>query len=429
MMRYVIVGNSAAAVGAIEGIREGDRNNPIIVVSDEPYHVYSRPLISYLLGKIVDEGHMYYRSPDFYERNGVEPKLGVKVMEIRPQEQVVVLEGGEKLTYDRLLLATGGKPFVPDVPGVGLEGIFTFTRWQDARRLEQYIEQHAVKSTVVVGAGLIGLKTTEALMALSINVTMVELADRILSVSFDQTASRLAEAILLKEGVNIKTNTSVKEIVGRDGRVAHAVLQNGETVSCDMLVFAIGVRPNTEMIPKEAGIEINRGIVVDRYMRTTAPYVFAAGDCVETQDLLLGAPRPIAIWPNAYQQGYVAGTNMAGGEKTYPGGFPMNSVEICGVPTISVGLTDPRDNPDLYETLDYIDRNALVYKKLVLRDNRLVGAIFVGNIERAGIYTGLIRDRLDVSAFKNHLLSGSFGLISLPRDHRKHLVEGEGIEV
>ncbi len=428
-MRYVIVGNSAAAVGAIEGIREQDRDNPITVVSDEPYHVYSRPLISYLLGKVIDEGHMYYRSPDFYERNGVQPKLGIKAVEVRPQEQVVILEDGDTLGYDRLLLATGGRPFVPAVPGADLEGVFTFTRWQDARRLEQYIEQYTVKSTLVVGAGLIGLKTTEALMARSIKVTMVELADRILSLSFDQTASRLAEAILLKEGVGIKTNTSVQEIVGRDGRVAQAILQNGETVDCDMLVFAIGVRPNTEMIPKEAGIQVNRGIVVDRYMRTTAPQVFAAGDCVETHDLLLGTSRPIAIWPNAYQQGYVAGNNMAGGEKTYPGGFPMNSVEVCGVPTISVGLTDPRENADLYETLDYVDRNALVYKKLVLRDNRLVGAIFVGNIERAGIYTGLIRDRVDVSAFKNHLLSGSFGLISLPRDHRKHLVVGEGIEV
>jgi len=429
MMRYVIIGNSAAAVGAIEAIRERDHDNPITVVADESYHVYSRPLISYLLGKIVNDGQMYYRPPDFYERHAVEPMLGVEVVEVRPQDQTVVLEGGDTLSYDRLLIATGGRPFVPPVPGSDLEGIFTFTRWQDARRIERYIEKYDVKSALVVGAGLIGLKTTEALMARSIKVTLVELADRVLSVSFDRTASKLAETILLREGTEIKTNTSVQEIIGQDGRVDHAILRNGEKVHCDMLVFAIGVRPNTDLVPKGAGIEINRGIVVDRYMRTTAPQVFAAGDCVETHDVLLEIPRPIAIWPNAYRQGYVAGSNMAGNEKIYPGGFPMNSVEVCGVPTISVGLTDPQENHDLYEILEYSDRNALIYKKLVLRGNRLVGSICVGNIDRAGIYTGLIRDQVDISAFKNHLLSGSFGLISLPRDHRKHLVVGEGIEV
>ena len=145
--------------------------------------------------------------------------------------------------------------------------------------------------------------------------------------------------------------------------------------------------------------------------------------------MLLEVSRPIAIWPNGYRQGYVAGCNMAGVEKRYEGGFPMSSVEICGVPTISVGLTDPQGNGDNYEVIEKYDRETPTYQKLILRDNRLVGAICVGNVGRAGIYTGLVRDRVNVSAFKGHLLSGSFGLISLPREHRKHMVVGEGIEV
>jgi len=281
----------------------------------------------------------------------------------------------------------------------------------------------------VVGGGLIGLKTTEALMARSIRVTVVELADRILSISFDRTASRLAETILRREGAEIRTGTSVEEIVGKDGRVDHAVLRDGDRVTCDLVVFAIGVRPNIGLIPQGAGIKVNRGIVVDRQMRTSAPHVYAAGDCSEAYDMLLGINRPIAIWPNAYAQGYVAGYNMAGAEKEYAGGFPMNSVEVCGVPTISVGLTDPQEDKESYEVMDYCDRETPVYKKLVLRGNRLVGAICVGNIDRAGIYTGLIRDRADISPFKDHLLFGHFGLISLPRDYRKHLVVGAGIEV
>ena len=429
-MRYVIIGNSAAAVGAIEAIRQHDRENPITVVADEPQHVYSRPLISYLLGGAVDETHMPYRPPDFYARNGVETMLGVAATHVMPQESSVTLAGGETLAYDQLLIATGGKPFVPPTPGIGLKGVFTFTRWDDARRISRHIEEYCVEKALVVGGGLIGLKTTEALMARSIQVTVVELADRILSATFDHTASKLAESILQRHGASIRTQMTVKELVGgEDGRVNHAVLQDGECVDCGLVVVAIGVRPNVELIPPEAGIRINRGILVDRRMQTSASHVYAAGDCAEAYDLLLGDNRPIAIWPNAYQQGFVAGCAMAGGKREYEGGFPMNSVEVCGVPTISVGLTDPRDDADGYEILERHDRGGQAYKRLVLCGDRLVGAICVGYIERAGIYTGLIRDRVDVAPFKDHLLAGDFGLISLPKAYRKHLVVGEGIEV
>jgi NAD(P)H-nitrite reductase large subunit len=221
----------------------------------------------------------------------------------------------------------------------------------------------------------------------------------------------------------------VREIVGRSGRVDHVVLQYGDRMGCDLMVFAIGVRPNVGLIPSGSGIEVERGIVVDRWMQTSVPGVYAAGDCTEALDMLLKVRRPIAIWPLAFRQGHVAGCNMAGAHKEYEGGFPMNSVEICGVPTISVGLTDPEEDTGEYTVMEHFDREVLAYKRLVLSGNRLVGAVCVGDIERAGIYTGLIRDRADVSPFKEHLLSGKFGLISLPQEYRKHLVVGDGIEV
>jgi NAD(P)H-nitrite reductase large subunit len=428
-MRHVIIGNSAAAVGAVEAIREHDRQNPITIIADEPQHVYSRPLISYLLGKIVDESKMSYRPDNFYEQNKVETMLGVEVTSIDTKEQTVFLEGGGAVSYDRLLIATGGKPFVPPLPGSNLDGVFTFTTWKDAQRIDRYIEDRGVESALVVGGGLIGLKTTEALIERKIKITLVELADRILSATFDRTASKMAESILRRENVDVRTGTTVEEIIGRGGQVDHAVLRDGERIDCDLVVFAIGVRPNTGLIPADSGIDIDRGICVDRHMQTTTPNVYAAGDCVQAYDMLIGACRPIAIWPNAYRQGHIAGANMAGVETTYGGGFPMNSIEVCGVPTISVGLTDPPKDEDGYEILDKYDREALIYKKLVLFHNRLVGAIFVGDIDRAGIYTGLIRDQVDVRPFKELLLSGGFGLISLPTGYRKHLVVGEGIEV
>ena len=429
MMRHVVVGNSAAAVGAIEAIRQYDQESHITVVADEPHHVYSRPLISYLLGGTVNDSQMYYRPADFYDRHNVETMLGTKVACVTPQEQRVSLKGGGTVSYDRLLIATGGTPFVPPIPGTDLEGVFTFTRWDDARRLGRYVEDRVIRSALVIGGGLIGLKATEGLMAHSIPVTIVELADRILSVSFDRTASRMTESALRQAGTQIRTGATVEKILGQDEKVDHAVLCDGEKVDCDLVVIAIGVRPNTALIPPEAGINVNQGVLVDDHMRTSAPHVYAAGDCVETHDLLLEVSRPIAIWPNAYRQGYVAGCNMAGVEKTYGGGIAMNSIEICGIPTISVGLTGPQEETDRYEVMERYDRKSTVYQKLVLRDNRLVGAICVGDIGRAGIYTGLIRDQADVSSFKEHLLSGNFGLISLPQAYRKHIVVGEGIEV
>jgi len=428
-MRHVIIGNSAAAIGAVEAIRQHDRDNPITIVADEPHHTYSRPLISYLLGGVVDERRMSYRPADFYQRHKVETMLGVEVTRVTPSERTISLSGGGLVLYDRLLVATGGKPFVPTLPGANLAGVFTFTRLDEARRIARYIEEHQVESALVVGGGLIGLKTTEALVARGIRITVLELADRVLSTTFDRTASNIAEEVLRREHVTVRTNTTVREIVGRGGRVDCAILREGELVNCDLLVFAIGVRPNTSLIPETAGIRVDRGICVDRQMRTTAPDVYAAGDCVEVYDMLLDAPRPIAIWPNAYRQGYIAGCNMAGIDKTYEGAFPMNSIDICGVPTISVGLTDPRTDQERYEIMDQYDRDTLAYKKLVVRNHRLVGAILVGNIDRAGIYTGLIRDQVDVSQFQRHLLAGNFGLISLPKDYRKHLVVGDGIEV
>lgn len=451
--RHVIIGNSAAAVGAVEAIRHYDQDNPITVVADEPQSTYSRPLITYLLGGLVSESQMLYRPSDFYQRYEVEPMLGVRVTQIEPQRRELTLAGGGTLGYDRLLIATGGVPFVPSVPGGDLDGIFTFTRWEDAQRMRHFIEAYGARQAVVVGGGFIGLKTTEGLLARGIRVTIIELADRILSASFDRTASRLAQAILRRDGVDVRTGTTVQEIIGRAGKVDQVILREGERLECDLLVFAIGVRPNTALISQVTEIDANRGIVVDKHMRTTAPDVYAAGDVVEALDALLGVRRTIAIWPVAYRQGYVAGCNMAGVERAYEGGLPMNSVEVCGVPTISVGITNPQTDagapgpqpgdstsrdPELgtsstqeegYEILEHLNREEMTYRKLVLRHGRLVGAILIGDIDRAGIYTGLIRDRAFVGGFKAELLAENFGLISLPRDYRKHLVTGEGIVV
>jgi NAD(P)H-nitrite reductase large subunit len=279
---------------------------------------------------------------------------------------------------------------------------------------------------VVIGGGLIGLKATEALIELKIRVTIVELADRILSTTFDQKASSLIEKGLEKIGCRLFTNNTIVEIRSKKRKLNEVILKDKKMFPASLVIVAIGVRPNINLV-ENTPIKTNKGILVDNFMQTNIKDIYAAGDCCEAKDLLLDINRPIAIWPIAVKQGKIAGYNMAGLKKEYPGSFAMNSVELCGIPTISVGETCPEGKD--YQVLDYFDQEKSIYKKIVLKNNRIVGAIFVGDIERAGIYTGLIKDQLDTTSFKKYLLKEDFGLISLPKEYRKHLVTGLGIEV
>jgi len=419
-MRYIVVGSGPAGLNAIEAIRELDKDGEILLITAEKYVGYSRPLITYLLGRKVTEEKMYYRTEDYLKEMGVSIKPATRVERVIPKEKVVVTSTGEKIAYDKLLLAVGGKPFVPKIEGLeGKEGVFTFTTWEDEERVERYIKENDVREAVVLGGGLIGLKTTEALMELGVKVTIVELADRILSVTFDKKASEIITSALKKEGCDVITNDTIVAVKG-EGLVSSVVLKSGKEIPTRLLIIAIGVRPNVDFL-KDSGIEINRGIVVNEKMETSEKDVYAAGDCTEFYDLIDGQRKTIAIWPVAVAQGRVAGYNMAGGNVRYPGGIPMNSVELAGIPTISVGHTNVEG--DGYEILTYEEGNT--YKKMVIKDNKLIGAVLVNDIDRAGIYTGLILQKMDVSSFKDKLLDENFGLVYLPKEFRKKMLEGE----
>lgn len=408
MTKYCIIGNSAAAVGAVEAIRENDKNGQITIISKEPYHVYSRPLISYLLAGKIGDDDMYYRDMGFYEDNNVE-FINSTVQTIDTDSRSVIMDGGN-VEYDKLLIATGGTPFVPPTEGSEKEGVFTFTTWDDAKAIEARLSD--VKKAVVIGGGMIGIKSSEALQARGIEVTIVELADSILSTVFDDIASMIAKDHLEMLGIRIITANSVSKIEG-DGSVSGVILSDGENIDCDLVIFAIGVRPNVD-VAKDTMIDINKGIVVDEGMQTSVKGVFAAGDVSEAYDRVICEKRPLPIWPLAYKQGKIAGSNMAGGSKEYDGGFVMNSIELIDLPTISFGLTNTDDGVEVLS-----QQEGEEYKKIVLKNDRVVGAIFIGCIDRAGILSGLIRDEVDVSSFKDELLGGNFGYISFPKELRE----------
>lgn len=423
--KYLIIGNSAAAVGAVTGIRQVDPEGSIIIISREPEHTYSRPLITYLLGGKVGEGDMDYRPRDFYKRKKVEAILGEAVTAIDAKAKKATTDQGREIGYDKLLIATGGRPIVPpDLEGVDSEGVFTFTSWADAKAMLDYMAEHKVERAVVIGGGLIGLKSVDALLMRGVGVTVVELAPRVMSAGLDEAASEMAHEALRGQGVDLRLERTVKKIEASSGRVKGVKLSDGEKVACQMVILAIGVVPDTTLAGE--GVETDRGIVVDESMATSAPDVYAAGDVAQGLEMISGEKRAIPIWPTAYRMGLVAGGNMAGGGRAYEGGLPMNSVEVCGLPFISAGLNTALDGS--YEVLTAGGPGQGAYKKVIIKDGRLVGSVLVGDIDRAGILTGLIQSRLDVSAFKDQLLADEFGLICLPADYRGRLAGGQGAQ-
>ena len=415
MAKYVIVGASAAGIGAVEAIREVDPAGSIAIISEETCPQYSRPMISDFVSGKADFHKMKCRTDDFWKENNVEALTGKKATALNLNEKTVQLESGEKVAYEKLLLATGGKPFVPKMEGSDKDGVFTFTTIGDAQRLAAKIDSINAKAAVVIGAGLIGISVTEALMKRGLKVTMVELQEKILSLLLDAKASDLVEAVVKKAGVNIVTGQSVQKILGKpdnEGAVGGVILTKGDQVPCDLVIVAIGVVPRTELVTGTA-VKINRGIVVDNMMQTNVPDVYASGDVAEAYDFIMNQNRLLPLWPLAVLEGQVAGYNMAGKKTTYMGGTNMSSLKYFGIPIVSIGLANPKEDPAL-EVLVKHDAEHNVYKKLVLKNNVIVGLTLVNCIERAGVLFYLMKNTINVKKFKQKLLSDDFGLATLP---------------
>jgi len=423
-MNYVIIGNSVAAVGAIRGIRSVDPDGSITVISRERHQAYGRPLISYLLGGLISEKGMPYLPEDFSAAERVNLVLNCEVTGIDTVKKKVKLANGDSSSFDKLLIATGGDPFVPPIEGLaGKENIFTFTTWDDAAKLKSVADD--IRHAVVIGGGLIGLKAAEGLHLLGKKVTIVELADRILSAAFDRSAGRIVAKKMKGNGIEVLTEDTVVRIDGDGVAITGVTLKSGDCIPCDTVIVAIGVRPACSFL-KGSMVEVNRGVVVNDQMETTVADIYAAGDVAEARDFFSTTKNPMPIWPDAYIQGDIAGINMAGGTKIYGGGLAMNSIEFFKVSTISMGITNPPADERSYETLTYQDLENYQYRKIVLQQNKLVGAVLVGAVDRAGIFSGLIRDGINVGPFKEQLLLPDFGFVHLTKELRSALFSPYG---
>lgn len=408
-MKYVIIGNSAAGIACVEGIRSVDADGEITIISDEPFAAYGRPLISYYLLGATDRQRMLYRPADFYEKNKVRALLGARAEKLDPAAQKVVLRGGEEIPYDKLLVATGSRPFEPPMEGIGgVKNKFNFMTLQDALSLEKVLSKR--KSVLIIGAGLIGLKCLEGILERVKSVSVVDMAGRILPSILDDAGAAIVRRELEGKGAKFYLSDSVAKF---EGNTAH--LKSGKEIPFDILVVAVGVRPNTELV-KDAGGEVSRGIVTDEKQQTSIQNVYAAGDCAESFDITSGVRKVLALLPNAYRQGYTAGVNMAGGEAAFADAMPLNAIGFFGSHVLTAGS---------YEGESFVQAEGNVYRKFFCKDGVLKGFILVNSPERAGIYTSLIRNKTPLSEVDFKSLEGAPNLAAFPQAARERMLARE----
>lgn len=405
---YVIIGNSAAGIGCVEGIRKVDETGSIAIVSYEDIHAYSRCMVTHYISGHIDEKKMYFRKENFYEEWNVTPYLGRRAKRINRSTKVVRLDNGEELGYHKLLLATGASPAPYDVAGNTLEGVYFLRTADDSRAI-----MHDVKKggkAIILGGGLVGMKAADALNEQGMDVTIAIASSQLLSQTMDRYGAELIRNAVESNGIHVLTDSPVKEILG-DEHVSGIEFENGTIIPADLVILAKGVRPNT-ILAKTCGLAIDYGILVDEFMKTSDDNIYAAGDVAEALDLIRGGKVVHAIWPNALEQGRVAGMNMAGANVTYGGGIGMNSAEFFGVAAISMGLCRTRDEKGM-EVLVCKNGEKGTYRKIVLQNNIIVGAVCIGDVECAGVFNGLILRRTDVSKIKDILLRDDFDYAKL----------------
>jgi NAD(P)H-nitrite reductase large subunit len=411
-MRYIIVGGSAAAISAAEAIRSVDQKSQIDLFSDEATPLFSRVLLPYYIAEELPKALLNFRSPDFFDVNNVTPHLGVRVQEISTASKNIQTEDGSTYPFDKILIATGGKPIIPPIPGIDKGGVSPLKTMEDAERIYNLSGQKAV----VIGAGSVGVEASISLTRRGMKVSLLEQLGHILPTVFDEEAAIIIRKRVEDLGVEVITGEKALKFAG-DGHVTSVITDTRE-LECDMVVVAVGLEPAAELAQK-AGAEIGSlgGVKVDSQMMTNVPDIYAAGDVAETYDMARDTSFINAIWPCAFEQGHIAGLNMAGQKTEYAGSYRKNSIgNFIGIPAISMGVThaDVCTNRAPGDEFREIKRRTKeTYRKLILKNGRIIGAIFVGQTQKAGLISILLKKKIDVADFIALLMSSSLNFIDI----------------
>ncbi|MBF7081800.1 NAD(P)/FAD-dependent oxidoreductase [Desulfallas sp. Bu1-1] len=400
-MHIVVIGNSAAGLSAARVVRKLDATARITVISDEPGPAYARCLIPEVLAGVKDVSGINYAPQKFYQDFEIDLWSGQKVVSINAERRILNLADGRVIGYDRLLVATGASPVPPGWPGADLPGVFTLRRVDQAVDLGKLAPGCA--SAVVVGGGLVSLKAAYALKKRGLHdVTVVIKSPHLLIKQLDQDSAGLVEKDFTGAGIKfIYGMEPVAVTAGHEGTVRAVELEDGRKLHAGLVVVGKGVRPNSELV-RQAGGRVDKGIVVNDYLETSLPGVYAAGDCIEVTDLVTGAKTTSGLWTLAVEQGRYAGCNLAGQTRKYPPPLTrLNSAQFRSVPFISVGDVRGGDEQVVY-------KDNRVYRKLCFKEGRLVGFIMVGRVDRAGVYTALIKRQKQLPGrLKDRLVDGT----------------------
>jgi nitrite reductase (NADH) large subunit len=407
-MRHVIVGTGIAGTLAAETIRKLDPKSSITLLGREPFYPYCRPMTTMLLeGRIVPE-EMVIREADDFRSQDIQLLLGEPVQKIDIAERKVETEQGKVIPFDRLLIAAGADPIDLKVDGSDLGNIFCLRKWKDAEAISEVLRD--VRSALVVGGGLVGLKAAQALIHRDIRVVMVEKLAYPLPLVVDPKSGAVISGRLENMGIALKMGTTVSAF-GGNGMVKEAVLDDGSKVSCDLVVIAVGSRPAVSFLEKGA-VAVDQGIHVNSYLETDVEGVYAAGDVAKAMDVTLHRRKVNAIWPVAVEQGIAAGINMAGRRVRYKGSMGRNVLRIGDLDILTGGLVNPPPDED-YEVLEDEDPRRKTYRKLIFQGDILKGLAMLNRVEKGGILLSMIQNQIPVSMEKERLFDPGFDFSQL----------------
>jgi NAD(P)H-nitrite reductase large subunit len=394
MTTYVIIGNGVAGNAAAENIRKLDPEGQIAMFSKEDRPFYYVPALPAYVAGAKEADKIIIHPQSWYDQHRIDLHLATPVTVIDAVRKVVETEKGS-FPFDKLLLATGGKAFIPPMQGADSPGVFTLKTLADADRIKQAAAQ--AKSVVLIGGGLLGLEAGNGLRKLGLEVIVVEFFPRLLPRQMDEAGAAILQSQMEDMGFSFHLGAVTEAIVaGPEG--LQVCLKGGEKIRGDLVLISAGVRPDLSLA-QALGLDVDKGVKVDDTMKTSQDDVYAAGDLIEHRGRLYG------IWPAALEQGRVAGAAMAGHEAKYTGTLPSNVLKVVGIDLAAAGDIDTDGK---LEAIIHQDKAKKTYRKLVIQDNRLVGAILLGDIRGSGAIEVAIKEKKDISALKSDLARADF---------------------